>query len=159
MPRCSFKFAERCLYEYQHNRARMWRIKNTLEALNRGSSVHAQTWGAGIGKGRPGDPVAERALRIIGLEREAARLRGWVEPVSRLLADWDGGVMGDFVQLWYFEKMSRDKVAKALKMSRSAVFRLRQKVVGLAMECLEGTKKAPVRDYRGGMVYNLKRKG
>lgn len=140
-----FKYAERCLYEFQGNRARIEKLRETLAALYMSTSMRGQAWEETQHNGEPGNPVAVRGLRIVTLEEEIKRLTGRVEPIEKLMTALEVPFVLEgtplerlpkLIRLWYFAKLPRDRIASTLGVSRSAMFRLRQKAVELTRKYL-----------------------
>ena len=141
-PEYPFRYAERCLYEYQGNVARLDALKERLAALYATSTAGVQGWSAdGHGSG-PGDPVAVRELRIISIEEEIARLAERTEPITRLKADLEapyvleGSPKHDLarvMRLYYFGENDKARVLDSLGMSRKTLYNKRQALVRLTL--------------------------
>ncbi len=136
-----FKFAERCLYEYPENRARLERMREDLKRL---SSASVQNYNA---SGKPGtcDPVLSYVLRAGALEERIETLARRTDPISRLAADLESpDVMRDspkaelarVMRLRYFGKNPPANVARELHLSDRQFRRRKQQLVTLAMKYL-----------------------
>ena len=62
-----FRFAERCLYNYQQNLSKIETLRERLES-SRGSVVKAQSYEPVFPGGDVSRPVEERAVKICDLE-------------------------------------------------------------------------------------------
>lgn len=139
-----FKFAERCLYEYPENCARLGRVREKLARLYETTTAGTQGWDAAHGGGFS-DPVAVRGLKILDAEEEIERLTKRVEPIKRLLHILDAPALegssldglAKLIRLWYFAKTRREKIAEAMRVSRPALYRLREKAVELTAKYLK----------------------
>ncbi len=150
-----FKYAERCLYEYTENCARLERLREKLTRLYESSTVGVQSWDAPDRSTGAGDPVAVRELKILTVEEEIARLAARVEPITRLMAALEAPLapegssyerMGKLIRLWYFGHVARERIPARLGLSRSAAFRLRQQAVEMAVKYIQNnlnTLKSP----------------
>lgn len=137
-----FKFAERCLYEYPENRARLERLREELTELYASSSAHAQGWEPADHSSGPGDPVAVRTLKILSLEEEIARLEQRTDPITHLLEDLEApyvlqgspkAELALVARLCYFGKSPKKQVADRLNMTERSLRRQKEKLVRLAL--------------------------
>ena len=141
-PEFPFRYAERCLYEYQGNVARLDALKERLAALYATSTAGMQGWSADGHGSSPGDPVAVRELRIISLEEEITRLAERTEPITKLKADLEapyvleGSPKHDLarvMRLYYFGGNDKKQAAKKLNMSRRSLYRRRTELVHMTI--------------------------
>ena len=82
-----FRFAERCLYDYKTNVARLevlWADLRTLDAI---SSAKGQTYDAIPCLGHLRDAVSARLERIEGVEQDILHLERRTLPIRRLYDD------------------------------------------------------------------------
>lgn len=82
-----FRFAERCLYDYLENVARLEALRVELRALDAMSSVRVQTYDGIPGNGEPHDAVSVRLEKIEKVEQNILSLERRTRPVEMLLAD------------------------------------------------------------------------
>lgn len=137
----TFKFAEKCLYEYPENCLRLARLREKLAGLYASTTAGTQGWEAAHGGGFA-DPVAVRELKILSLEDEIKLLTKRVESIARLLHILDAPALEDssldglakLIRLWYFARTRREKIAEAMGVSERAVYRLRKKAVDLTLK-------------------------
>ena len=141
-PEYPFRYAERCLYEYQGNVARLDALKERLAALYATSTAGVQNWDAPHGKGAVNDPVAVRELRIISIEEEITRLAERTEPITKLKADLEapyvleGSPKHDLarvMRLYYFGGNDRKRAAEEMGMSRAQLYRKRERLVRMVL--------------------------
>lgn len=133
-----FRFAERCLYEYHENVARLAALRERLATLYATSTAGVQGWDStGHGSG-PSDPVATRELRIISLEDEISKLLQCTAPITRLMADLsapyvlEGSVKFELAQvarLFYFGGNERKAICEKLGMEPRTLYDKRVKLV------------------------------
>lgn len=137
-----FKFAERCLYEYPENCSRLEKLRERLAELYASSSARAQSYEAADHSTGPGDPVAVRTLKIMGMEEEAERLRQRTEPITRLMADLEApyvlqgspkAELALIMRLCYFGKSPKKQVADKLNMTERSLRRQKEKLVRLVL--------------------------
>ena len=81
-----FRFAERCLYNYQLNLSKIETLRERLESL-RGSVVKAQSYEPAFSGGEVSRPVEARAVKICDLEDQIAYCERCTAPITRLIAD------------------------------------------------------------------------
>ena len=143
--RNSFRFAERCLFEFQANRARLEALQDERAFLYKVGSVKAQNYDPSHGGGYPSDAVSARLERLEKLDEEIRRLEGRVKPLERLLGDLESPcVLEDsprkellkIMQLYYFGENVWRAVAGELHLGRSAFFERRAWLVRLAIRYL-----------------------
>lgn len=139
-----FRFAEKCLYEYPENHARLEALREALSDLRSSASVQGQGYEP-IGHGGGGDPVASRAQKIADLEREIFKLERVTSPIVRLhknlnsefvLANSLRGDLSKILNLCYFGGNNNAQVAEILSISERTVYKLRCRLVGMAIQCL-----------------------
>ena len=82
-----FRFAERCLYEYLENVARLEVLRTDLKVLDAVSSVKVQTYDGVPGSGSPSDAVSARLERIERVEQDILYWERRTKPIGRLLND------------------------------------------------------------------------
>ena len=82
-----FRRAERCLYDYLENVARLEALRADLRAADALASVKGQAYDGGPRFGGYGDPVSARLERIEEIEREVLYLERWTRPIERLMKD------------------------------------------------------------------------
>ena len=84
----TFRYAERCLYEYKRNMAGLEILRDDLRTIQAGTDVHAQNYQNALDfTGNPSDPVQTRMMRIEKLEERIRLLERFTQPVTRLVED------------------------------------------------------------------------
>ena len=159
MPDFSFKFAERCLYEYQGNMARLAALREKLMSLYGSSSMKAQNYDPIDHSSGPGDPVAVRTLSILTLEEEIGRLAKRTEPITRLLAVLDAPFvlegtilegLANVARMHYFAKRPKGETAKELKVDVRTLYNMRVRLVTLVIKYMklrkESERRFPILD-------------
>lgn len=137
-----FKFAERCLYEYPENCARLERLRADVK---RASSAPVQNYSPSNKHGTHSDPVWRFVMRVEAMEDQIETLSRRTGPITRMLADLEGAnvlegspkaEMARVLRLLYFGKNDKKRVAEELNMSRPQLYRKREELVKLAIRYL-----------------------
>ena len=140
-----FRFAERCLYEFPENKARLEGLRETLNLLDEASSAATQKFDAPSAHTATSDNVSARLLRIEAAEEEIARLERRVKPIQRLLDDLeapyvlDGSPKSDLLKilrLYYFGGNVSVAVARSLYINKRTLLRKRDELVRMAVRYL-----------------------
>ncbi len=140
-----FRIAERCLYNYQPNLARIETLRQRLTLLEDTSSVKVQNYKMRFSGGEPSCPVAERTEKIDSLERQIANLEALTAPITRMMQDWnmeyglDSSQNRDLLQLLrlrYLAGGTWPEIAEKLNTSVTALKRWRQTLVNRAIDYL-----------------------
>ena len=141
----SFRFAEKCLYSFQEDAVRLTALRECLATLYSTSTAGVQGWDVIAHSSGVSDPVAVRELKIVSLEEEIGKLMWRVNAIQKLLdaldvpfllEDTPIANMGKFIRFWYFCRVPRDKVMKLLSISKTSMYRLREKTVELVIKYL-----------------------
>lgn len=136
-----FRFAERCLYEYQENAARLEQLRADLEHLSSVSVTNYEAEGAPPAGGHS-DPVWAYVGRVMDIEEEIARLARRTEPITRMRANieapyvLEGSLKYELAQvmkLYYFGGNDKGKAAKTLGMSRRTLYNKREQLVRMTL--------------------------
>lgn len=145
-PYYPFRFAERCLYEFHENEARLQVLRDDLKALDSSSSATVQKYDPlSMHGGGPSDNVSARLIRIEAVEEEIIRLERRVKPIQRLIADLEAPYVLDdspkaemlqILQLHYFGNNVWNAVAKALHMEKRTFYRRRDSLVKMTIRYL-----------------------
>ncbi len=143
-----FRIAERCLYDYKKNLARLNILREDLRTLKAMPSVKVQDFELDdiiLSAGGHSDPVMARLIRIEQLENEIAWLDRRTKPITRFVEDLkrshpvEGSLKADFLILLknlYFEEKLPEDVAKVLGAGRAALYRKKQKLVKIVCQYL-----------------------
>ena len=139
----TFRYAERCLYEYKRNMAGLEILRDDLRTIQAGTDVHAQNYQNALDfTGDPSDPVQTRMMRIEKLEERIRLLERFTQPVTRLVEDLTAPYVLDdskkaemysLMELYYFGQNSIASVMEALHISRKNVYNRRRELVNMAM--------------------------
>ena len=139
----TFRYAERCLYEYKRNMAGLEILRDDLRTIQAGTDVRAQNYQNSLDfTGDPSDPVQTRMMRIEKLEERIRLLERFTQPVTRLVEDLtapyvhEGSAKAEMyalMELYYFGQNSITSVMTELHMSRRNVYNRRQELVKMAM--------------------------
>lgn len=134
----AYRYAERCLFDFPDNKARLQSLQEMLEILEKGASVKAQSYDAFLSGGGPSNPVAARVEHIEQLRDEVKHLEQKVNPIQRFVNDLKAHyVLNDspktdmlkIMQLYYFGGNMVMSVLEALGIPKSTFFRRRDKIV------------------------------
>ena len=141
-----FRFAERCLYDFHENEARLAVLRDDRRMLEQSSSVKVPHYGFEAGSGGVSDGgVSGRVERIEKLDEDIQRLERRVRPIQRLIADLEAPyVLQDspkaellkILRLYYFGNNMPVSVAKELYINKRTFFRRRDELVKLTIRYL-----------------------
>ena len=138
----AYRYAERCLFDFPDNKARLQSLQEMLEILEKGASVKAQNYDAFLSGGGPSNPVAARVEHIEQLRDEVKRLEQKVNPIQRFVNDLKAHyVLNDspktdmlkIMQLYYFGRNALETVANELDLAMRTFYRKRQEIVKRAI--------------------------
>ncbi len=136
-----FRIAERCLYDYKKNLARLNILREDLRTLKAMPSVKVQDFELDdiiLSAGGHSDPVMARLIRIEQLENEIAWLDRRTKPITRFVEDLkrshpvEGSLKADFLILLknlYFEEHTPEEVVKLMGVGRSLFYKRKQELV------------------------------
>lgn len=140
-----FRFAERCLYDYKANVARLEVLRTDLRVLDAVSSVKVQNYDGIPGSGYPSDSVSGRLQRIERVEGDILHLERRTSPIRRLyddlrenyvLADSPKMILRGILELFYFGGNTREATAEELGLGRTSFFEKRKELVELTIRYL-----------------------
>lgn len=142
-PYYPFRFAERCLYEFHENEARLQVLRDDLKVLDASSSAAAQRYDPlSMHGGGPSDNVSARLERIEKLEEDIMRLERRVKPIQRLIADLEAPYVLDdspkaellkILRLYYFGNNVWETIANELRISKRTFYNRRENLVRLTI--------------------------
>jgi hypothetical protein len=136
-----FRFAERCLYDYLENVARLEVLHTELKTLDAMSSARGQTYDGVPGSGSPSDAVSARLERIERVEQDILHWERRTKPIGRLLNDLESpDVLEDspkvellkILRLRYFGLNTWRRVQDAVGLGESTFARRRRELVDMA---------------------------
>ena len=135
-----FRFAERCLYDYLENVARLEALRVELRALDAISSVRVQTYDGIPGNGEPHDAVSVRLEKIEKVEQNILSLERRTRPVEMLLADLSSPYvleparkeMLEILRLRYLYGNTWGRVMDELRIPQTTFARRRRDLVDMA---------------------------
>ena len=135
----SFRYAEKCLYEYKRNIAGLKVLRDDLRVLEAGTDVHAQNYQYSFGfTGDPSNPVEARQMKIDKLHERIQRLERYTAPITELIKDLsspdalngsNNTALLEVLRLVYFGGNTFDAVSSELKITRRTLFRIRRQLV------------------------------
>lgn len=140
-----FRFAERCLYDYKTNIARLEVLRADLRILDAASSVKGQTYDALPCLGHLQDAVSARLERIENLEEDIRYLERRTEPIRRLYDDLGAGyvlegspktILRGILELFYLGENTWQATAEELGLSRASFFRKKEELVRVSIRYL-----------------------
>ena len=141
-----FRFAERCLYDYKTNVARLEVLRADLRTLDAMSSARGQTYDAIPCPGYLRDAVSARLERIEMVEEGILHLERRTLPIRRLyddlqenyvLADSPKMILRGILELFYLGENTWQATASELGLSRMSFFRRRNELVALSLRYWE----------------------
>lgn len=144
-----FRFAERCLYDYKTNVARLEALRVELRALDSLSSVRVQTYDGIPGNGEPQDVVSARLVKIERVEQNILFLERRTRPVEMLLADLSSPYvleparkeMLEILRLRYLHANTWERVMSILKIGKATFLRRRRELIDMAVRYLAADLK------------------
>lgn len=144
-----FRFAERCLYDYLENVARLEALRVELRALDAISSVRVQTYDGIPGNGEPHDAVSVRLEKIEKVEQNILSLERRTRPVEMLLADLSSPYvlesarkeMLEILRLRYLHANTWERVMDSLQIGKTTFLRRRRELVDMAVRYLAADLK------------------
>ena len=140
-----FRFAERCLYDYKANTARIEVLRADLKVLDAASSVKVQNYYGIPGSGTPSDSVSRRLQCIEKVEEDILYLERRTLPIRRLyddlredyvLADSPKMILRGILDLFYFGENTWQATAHELGLGKTSFFKNRRELVKLAIRYL-----------------------
>lgn len=140
-----FRFAERCLYDYKANVARLEAMRTNLRVLDAASSVKGQNYDGIPGSGYPSDSVSGRLQRIEKVEEDILHIERRTLPIRRLyddlrenyvLEDSSKMVLRGILELFYFGENTWQATAHELGLGRASFFRKKEELVRLSIRYL-----------------------
>lgn len=140
-----FRFAERCLYDYKTNVARLEVMRTDLRILDAASSVKGQNYDGLPCLGYLRDAVSARLERIENLEEDIQYLERRTEPIRRLYDDLRAGYVLEgspkttlrrILELFYLGENTWQATAEELGLGRTSFFEKRKELVELAIRYL-----------------------
>ena len=141
-----FRYAEKCLYEYQRNMACLEVLREDLRVERAGTDVHAQSYQYTFGfTGEPSNPVQARLMKIEKIEERIRLLERWTKPITLLMENLnnpnvldgsDNKILMDILRLVYFGKNPPDAIIEELNIARRTFFNRRRELVYTAISYL-----------------------
>lgn len=137
----SYKYVEKCLYEYQKNLSRLNTLELDLNVLRSNGDVHAQNYDAVQGQGIS-NPVLQYMMKIDRLEHQIKILKRITTPITKLVKDLeklDTTNNKEFLiilTLYYFGDASVFEVTEKLHVCRRAFFNKKDALIYRAMKYL-----------------------
>lgn len=140
-----FRFAERCLYNYKTNIARLEALRADLRTLDALSSAKGQTYDALPCLGYLRDAVSARLERIERVEQDILYLERRTLPIRRLYDDLresyvlEGSpkmILRRILELFYLGENTWQATAEELGLSRASFFRKKEELVRLGIRYL-----------------------
>ena len=141
-----FRYAEKCLYEYNRNMAGLKVLRDDLRVLEAGTDVHAQNYQYSFGfTGEPSNPVEARQMKIDKLHERIQRLERYTAPITGLIEDLssDDALNGsnntallEVLRLVYFGGNTPEAVINELHIARRTFFKRRRQLVYVAITYL-----------------------
>lgn len=139
----AYKYAEKCLYEYNKNLAALETLRQELQIERSNIDVHAQSYEQNVrSTGTISNPVWLRLMRIDKLEGRIRQLEHYTEPVTRLIADLKApyvregspkAILYSLMELYYFGQNNIATIMSELHISRPSMFRHKENLVRTLM--------------------------
>ncbi|MBQ7214841.1 MAG: hypothetical protein IJS39_02520 [Synergistaceae bacterium] len=142
----TYRFTEKCLYEYPANSAKLKALLDELELLRTSSDVHGHSYDVGSNvNGSHSEPVSAYVERLESVEHAIRNVKRYVEPVTRLVADLSSAYVlenskaeecREILYLHYFGKNALQSILNRLNVSKSVFYERRKYLVQKAMKYL-----------------------
>lgn len=142
----TYRFAEKCLYEYPANSAKLDTLLGELEILRSSSDVRGHSYEVGNNvKGSHAEPVSAYVERIESVEHAILNVRRYVDPITHLKSDLSCSYVLEnskaeecyqILYLHYFGKNAMQSILARLNISKSVFYERRKYLVQQAMKYL-----------------------
>lgn len=134
----TYKFAEKCLYDYKKNVFALNLLKQDLIIAKRSLDVKAQSYEKqNTHSTVPLDPVHLRVINIERLEKRITELERIVKPIAKLKKDLSKNPeLLDILTFFYLGEADKSEILKKLFVSRAAFYRRKKKLVFLTADYL-----------------------
>lgn len=142
----TFRFAEKCLYEYKRNMSGLRVLRDDLHVAQSMLDVHAQNYQYVLSfGGEASSPVYNRLAKIETLEERIRFLERWTSPITQMIEDLtapevleysDNKPLMEVLRLMYFGKNPPEAIIEELKVTRRTFYRSRRDLVNMTMSYL-----------------------
>lgn len=142
----TYRFAEKCLYEYPANSAKLDALYDELTLLRSSSDVQGHSYEVGNNvKGSHSEPVSAYVERIESVEHAIQSVKRYVDPITHLkaalscsyvLSNSKAGECREILGLHYFGKNSMQAILSHMNISKSVFYERRKYLVQLAIKYL-----------------------
>ena len=142
----SFRYAEKCLYEYKQNLAGLNVLHKDLRVMQAALDVHAQNYQYTFSfTGEVSNPVQARLVRIENIEERIRYLERYTSPITQLIEDLTAPEVLEYseskglfqiMKLMYFGKNPPNVVMTELNIARTTFFKQRRELVNMAISYL-----------------------
>ena len=139
--RNTFRYIEKCLYNYPFNVKRIKLLSNDLEYLKISSDVKAQQYHNAIGGGGHTDPVFAYVAKLEKKESELKQVEQVTAPITVLIEVLENAMKNGseynkmllkVLQSFYFDKLSNYVLCDELSLCRQSRYKKRCELVRLA---------------------------
>ena len=141
----TYRFAEKCLYEYPANSAKLDALYDELTLLRSSSDVRGHSYEVGNNEGSHSEPVSAYVERIESVEHAIQSVKRYVDPITHLkaalscsyvLSNSKAGECREILNLHYFGKNSMQAILSHMNISKSVFYERRKYLVQLAIKYL-----------------------
>ncbi|MBR0035647.1 MAG: hypothetical protein IJP54_08210 [Synergistaceae bacterium] len=142
----TYRFAEKCLYEYPANSTKLNALYDELTLLRSSSDVRGHSYEVGNNvKGSHSEPVSAYVERVESVEHAIQSVKRYVAPITHLKSDLSCSYILEnskaeecykILQLHYFGKNAMQSILHRLNISKSVFYERRKYLVQLAIEYL-----------------------
>ncbi len=141
-----FRYAEKCLYEYKKNLARLDVLCEDLRVLQCSSDVKVQRYDRIFStNGCPSDPVFNHIVKIESIEEEIQKIKRLTDPIDRMIRDFSApevlknsyqNKLLEILRYVYFGNNSWRDVAQEMHIGKSLFFHYKNELVKCAIDYL-----------------------
>ena len=142
----TYRFAEKCLYEYPANSAKLNALYDELELLRISSDVRGHSYEGGNNvKGSHSEPVSAYVERIESVEHAILNVKRYVDPITNLKTDLNCAYIlanskaeecRKILYLHYFGKNAMQSILSQMNISKSVFYERRKYLVQQAIKYL-----------------------
>ena len=142
----TYRFAEKCLYEYPANSAKLNALYDELELLRISSDVRRHSYEVGNNvKGSHSEPVSAYVERIESVEHAILNVKRYVDPITNLKTDLNCAYIlanskaeecRKILYLHYFGKNAMQSILSRMNISKSVFYERRKYLVQQAIKYL-----------------------
>ena len=136
-----FRFAEKCLYDYKKNLARLNVLCEDLRVLQCSSEVKVQVYDRIFAPNNsPSDPVFNHLIKIENIEEEIKKIKRLTDPIKKMIEDFSSSEVLEnshqnrllkILRYVYFGNNSWHDVTQEMHIGKSLFFQYKKELVAV----------------------------